>query len=193
MDDRTTREPAPAPEVVAALVANHREFLRFVERRTGNRALAEEILQDAFVQSLHHADEIEESAVGWFYRVLRNAVIDRQRRQQSAHRGLDAFASELAVQSEDEDELGRTVCACVTRLAAGLKPEYAHALRHIDVEGVAVKDYAATAGISPSNAGVRIFRARAALKKAMAVSCGTCAEHGCYDCSCEAPKASSSA
>jgi RNA polymerase sigma-70 factor (ECF subfamily) len=43
MDDRTTRAPAPAPDVVAALVANHREFLRFVERRTGNRALAEEM------------------------------------------------------------------------------------------------------------------------------------------------------
>jgi RNA polymerase sigma-70 factor (ECF subfamily) len=191
MDDATTTEPAPAPEVVAALVANHREFLRFVEKRTGNRALAEEILQDAFVRSLGRTDEIEESAVGWFYRVLRNAVVDHQRRQQVAHRRLDAFAGELATQGNGEDELARTVCACVARLAAGLKPEYAHALRHIDVEGLAVKDYAVTAGISASNAGVRVFRARAALKKAMAASCGTCAEHGCYDCSCESSSACS--
>lgn len=184
MDDVTTREPEPSADVVATLVANHREFLRFVEKRTGNRALAEEILQDAFVRSLGRSDEIEESAIGWFYRVLRNAVVDHQRRQQAAHRRLDAFAGELATQGNGEDELVRTVCACVTRLAAGLKPEYAHALTHIDVEGVAVKDYAVNAGISASNAGVRIFRARAALKKAMAASCGTCAEHGCYDCSC---------
>ncbi len=61
---------------VARLVANHREFLRFVERRVGSRALAEEIVQDAFVHSLDGDAEIRESVVGWFYRVLRNAVID---------------------------------------------------------------------------------------------------------------------
>jgi hypothetical protein len=31
------------PEALAALVASHREFLAFVERRVGDRALAEEI------------------------------------------------------------------------------------------------------------------------------------------------------
>ena len=61
---------------IEALVANHRDFLAFVERRVGDRALAEEIVQDAFVKSLARGDEIHESAVGWFYRVLRNAVID---------------------------------------------------------------------------------------------------------------------
>jgi len=46
-----------------------------------------------------------------------------------------------------------------------------------------VKDYADEAGISSSNAGVRIFRAREALKQ-VARSCGTCATHGCVDCTC---------
>ena len=54
----------------------------------------------------------------------------------------------------------------------------------IDVEGVPVKAFAEQAGMSASNAGVRVFRARAALKKRVAESCGTCAEHGCLDCSC---------
>jgi RNA polymerase sigma-70 factor (ECF subfamily) len=52
------------------------------------------------------------------------------------------------------------------------------------VDGTAVKDYAAHAGISASNAGVRVFRAREALRKQVARVCGTCAEHGCLDCSC---------
>jgi RNA polymerase sigma-70 factor (ECF subfamily) len=34
----------------------------------------------------------------------------------------------------------------------------------MEIEGVAVKDYADVAGISASNAGVRIFRAREALR-----------------------------
>jgi RNA polymerase sigma-70 factor (ECF subfamily) len=76
------------------------------------------------------------------------------------------------------------VCKCVGKLAGTLKPEYADALRRIDVEGTPVKAYADQAGISANNAGVRVFRAREALRKQVARSCGTCAEHGCVDCTC---------
>jgi len=179
-----TVQPLTQP-VIDQLVANHREFLAFVERRIGNRALAEEILQDAFVRSLDRGDEIRDSVVGWFYRVLRNAVIDRQRRQAVADRRLDQFAAELESSSDGGEELAGVVCRCVGQLADTLKPEYAEALRRIEVEGVAVKDYADAAGISASNAGVRIFRARDALRKQVARSCGTCADHGCVDCTCD--------
>jgi hypothetical protein len=54
----------------------------------------------------------------------------------------------------------------------------------VDVDGLSVKAYAERAGLSASNAGVRLFRARAALRRRLADSCGTCAEHGCLDCSC---------
>jgi RNA polymerase sigma-70 factor (ECF subfamily) len=186
----TTNDPAEpeaplTPAVVRSLVENHREFLRYVERRVGNRAIAEEIVQDAFVRTLDRGDEIQESAVGWFYRVLRNAVIDHQRRHQSADRRLEAFAAELETTTKADEELTRVACACVARLAGTLKPEYADALQRIEVDGFAVKDYAHASGISTSNAGVRIFRAREALRKQVARSCGTCAEHGCLDCSCD--------
>jgi DNA-directed RNA polymerase specialized sigma24 family protein len=65
-----------------------------------------------------------------------------------------------------------------------LKPEYADALQAIDISGMAVKDFAAQRGLSASNAGVRVFRARQALKQRVAESCGTCADHGCMDCNC---------
>ena len=170
---------------VDTLVANHRAFLAFVQRRVGDRALAEEIVQEAFVRSLDKLDAIEENAIGWFYRVLRNAIIDRQRRQAVADRRLDAFAAE---QPAAEDlELRDTVCRCVGELARTLKPEYASALERIDVAGVPVKDYAAEAGITPNNAAVRVFRAREALRKQVARACGTCAEHGCLDCTCGGP------
>jgi len=178
--------PPSTPALIAALLAHQREFLRYVERRVGDRALAEEIVQDAFVRSLGHAQEIRESVVGWFYRVLRNAVIDRQRRQAVVNRRLDAFASEL--ESEQEaGELAGVACHCVVQLADTLKPEYADALRRIEVDGVSVADYAQATGISASNAGVRVFRARQALREQVARACGTCAEHGCLDCSCGAP------
>ena len=185
-DEPPEPEEPVTPRVAELLVANHRDFLRFVERRIGNRALAEEIVQDAFVKSLDRSDEIRDSVVGWFYRVLRNAVIDHQRRQAVADRRLEQFAAELDAGGSDGDELAGIACACVLKLADTLKPEYADALRRIEVDQVAVKDYADASGISASNAGVRIFRAREALRKQVARSCGTCAEHGCLDCTCHA-------
>jgi RNA polymerase sigma factor (sigma-70 family) len=180
-------ESPATPEHVAVLVSNHRQFLAFLERRVGNRAMAEDILQDAFVRSLERLASLEkdESVVAWFYRVLRNAVIDTYRRKGAASRGLASLAAEVERQTEPDAEARGAICQCVGQLAATLKPEYAEALSRIEIDGVAVKDYAAEAGISSGNAAVRVFRARDALRKQVARSCGTCAEHGCLDCTCD--------
>jgi hypothetical protein len=53
--------------------------------------------------------------------------------------------------------------------------------------GVPVRDYAFEAGITPNNAGVRVFRAREALRKRVVRWCGSCAERGCIDCTCGEP------
>jgi len=76
------------------------------------------------------------------------------------------------------------ICACVSRLASTLKPEYADVLQAIEVGGKPVKVFAKEKGLSSGNAAVRVFRAREALKKRVAESCGVCAEHGCVNCTC---------
>lgn len=124
----------------------------------------------------------------WFYATLRNAVTDHYRRDQTRSRRLDAFARELERERAREAEVDREICACVTRVAGTLKPEYADALRHIEVDGASLKEYAAERGLTPGNAGVRVHRARQALKVRLAESCGLCAEHGCVDCTCGAGK-----
>jgi RNA polymerase sigma factor (sigma-70 family) len=183
MATEAPEESAPTDEIAATLVANHRDFLAFVEKRVGNRAIAEEILQDAFVRSIDKLDTVRDTAVGWFYRVLRNAIIDHHRRNAAAERRHEAYAREEQNADRDE-ELHRAVCKCVAQLADTLKPEYASALKRVEIDGVSVKDYADEAGISSNNAGVRIFRAREALRKQVVRSCGTCATHGCVDCTC---------
>jgi RNA polymerase sigma factor (sigma-70 family) len=184
-----TEQPL-SPEIADIFVANHREFLAFLERRVGSRAIAEDILQEAFVKGMNRIDASktekgEGSIVAWFYRTLRNAAIDYHRRHQTASKALASFAAENDAQPKPDPDLHAAVCQCVNRLAATLKPEFATALRRIEVDGVAVKDYAVEAGISSSNAAVRVFRAREALRKQVARSCGTCAEHGCLECTCE--------
>ncbi len=189
-DDERKPEPETTvqdttPEVAAIFVAKHRDFLTFLERRVGSRAIAEDILQEAFVRGMRHVDgSNEDSAIAWFYRTLRNAVVDYHRRHKTAGKALDAFAAEAETHVEPNADMRSAVCQCVNGLADTLKPEYASALKRIEVDGVSVKDYATETGISAGNAAVRVFRAREALRKQVSRSCGTCAEHGCLDCTC---------
>ncbi len=180
--------PLMAPADATQRLVDHRhEFLGFLQRRLGQRELAEDILQEAFARSLVKVEQLEheESAVAWFYRVLRNAITDYRRRTGVADRKLEELAQELSETSEPETHAA--VCQCVKGLAATLKPEYAEALQAVEVEGLAVKDFAAAVGITASNAGVRVFRAREALKVQVKRCCGSCADDNCRDCTCHAP------
>ncbi len=188
MSGPSDREPdsgAADRDAAVLLVENHRAFLRYLERWVGDRALAEDLLQDAFVRNLDRLSSVpDEALVPWFYRVLRNAAIDRHRRQGAEGRGLAALARELADAKVPSADMRQEICACVGRLARSLKPEYAEALQAVDVDEMPVKAFAEASGLTASNAGVRLFRAREALRRQVTASCGTCAEHGCVDCSC---------
>lgn len=181
--ERDDDEGAP-PEVMTTLLQNQQAFLSFLERRVGRRELAEDILHDALVRSIDKVGALREpdAIVAWFYRVLRNAVIDHQRRNASASKALSDYATELETEQFGTDTRG-AICGCVSS-ASTLKPEYAEALRRIEVDGIAVKAYADETGITSNNAGVRVFRARDALRKQVQRSCGACASRGCVDCTC---------
>lgn len=180
-------EDSGAP--VALLLENHRAFLRYLERRVGDATLAEDILQDAFAKVISRPDAVpdDEAVVPWFYRVLRNAAIDRFRRRAAADRAVEAFARELETEDRPTGEMEAEICACIGRLATSLKPEYAAALQAIEIDGVAVKTFAEREGLTAGNAAVRVFRAREALKRRVSESCGTCAAHGCVNCTCRQP------
>jgi RNA polymerase sigma-70 factor (ECF subfamily) len=173
------------------LVENHKRFLAFLERRGGSRETAEDILQEGFSRALEQAEALRdrESAVAWFYRVLRNAVVDHHRRLGAEGRALAWVAGATADDAEPgpDAELHATVCDCVSDLVETIKPEYGAALRRVELDGVSVADYAREQGITANNAGVRLHRARAALRRQVVQSCGTCVEHGCLDCACGKP------
>lgn len=181
--------PADTPAPVAALLENQRAFLRYLERRVGDRALAEDILQEAFAKVVARPDQAptDEGVVPWFYRTLRNAAVDQFRRRGAADRAYEAFARELETHEAPTSEMKGEICACVSRLATTLKPEYAEALQAIEVGGTPVKAFAEEKGLSSNNAAVRVFRAREALKKRVTESCGVCAAHGCVNCTCSQP------
>ncbi|MES1164224.1 MAG: RNA polymerase sigma factor [Verrucomicrobiota bacterium] len=186
-DDATT---GLSPAVLQVLTANRDRFLAFLERRVGPPDIAEEILQDAFVRSITRGGALraDESAVAWFYRLLRNAIVDHQRHTSAAQRKLVALGQEAAASggAAPDRELIDTICACVTSLIRTLKPAYAAAIERVDLNGDTLASYAAAAAVTPGNAAVRLFRARQALRRRVEQSCGTCATHGCYQCECQA-------
>lgn len=180
-------KPATDPQVLAALTDGHRGFLRFVERRVSNPAIAEEILQNAFVKGMEKGSDLKdgESAVAWFYRVLNNAIIDHYRHAAVEVRGrIKEAADALTRASEPDPDMRNAVCQCMGHLLPTLKAEYADVLQQVDLEERPLAEVAERLGITPNNATVRLHRARQALKKQLETSCGTCATHGCLDCSC---------
>jgi RNA polymerase sigma-70 factor (ECF subfamily) len=177
-----------SPEAVTQLVNGHREFLAFLERRVESRAVAEDILQSAFVRGLERGGEVEdEKIVPWFYRVLRNAVIDHYRHRSASERAVEIWSRDFIDRQEPEAEMKQEICQCISGLLKTLKPEYQEALRIVELQEGKLSDLAEQSGISAAYAAVRVHRARQALRRRIEQACGTCAEHGCFDCQCKEP------
>lgn len=187
MTSELAGEQPPAKDVLHVLVENHRRFLGFLKGKVGSEATAEEILQAAFVKYIETSATIrdEESIVAWFYRVLRNAVVDHHRRRGTEERALSQLAAEMPETiGEAPAEVIGPVCACVGDLLTTLRPEDGDLIRTVDINGTPIVAAAAKRGISAGNARVRLHRARQALRRRVEEACGTCAVHGCLDCTC---------
>ena len=181
------------------LLDRRARFLAFVQNRVDDRSLAEDSLQAAYVRALEQSHTLreEESAVAWFYSVLRNAVIDHHRRNTSESSAMDRWASELGMTGPNATELStphsstRTfICGCIEHVLPNLRPAYAEVLREVDLGESPLNDFARRHKLTPGNAAVRAHRARAALRTELARTCGACSIHACLDCVCKHPGAS---
>jgi len=176
-----------SPEVLTRLLESRRRFLDFLERRVDSKADAEDILQTAFVRGMERGGDLrdEESAIAWFYRLLRNAVVDHYRKTASAGRVVEEWPGDLDQFPDSKEELKHSLCQCITGVIPELKAEYRQAIETVDLQERSVQDLADQAAISPNNASVRVHRARQALKREVELACGVCATHGCLDCHCQ--------
>jgi RNA polymerase sigma-70 factor (ECF subfamily) len=187
-----TEKDAGAADPRRRALAEHRAaFVEFVRRRVHDPATAEDLVNDTLARALSHLGELrdEGALLAWLYRALRNAVVDHRRRLDAAQRARERWAAETDATVAAHEHAPPRICPCVTRVAASLKPEYAEVLARVEVDGAAVGAFAEERGISSSNAAVRLFRARGALRRRVAATCGACADGGCVDCTCHPPAA----
>lgn len=196
---RTERPESPSPEqardsgvsdILKDLLARESDFRTFVRRRVSDDAMADDLLQQSFLRAVQQAHRLQqpEQSVAWFYRILRNAVVDYYRSHAADSKKTEAFLQELVTSGDDKtpapDEWRPTVCACLERLLPHMRPAYADLLRRIDLSGESPAGVAKELGVTSNNLTVRLHRARQALRNSLEQTCGICTKHGCLNCTC---------
>jgi RNA polymerase sigma-70 factor (ECF subfamily) len=174
-------------EAISGLIDQRRRFLQFVVKRVEDHVIAEDLLQAAYARALDQQTTLRsvDSATAWFYRILRNAIIDHYRRQAVECRVLEPLTHDADRSAEPTE--AASVCHCIHQALDRVKPAYSQILREVDLAQDTphpLKSFAKRAGITQSNAAVRAHRARNAIKQQLLQCCGSCAETGCLDCSC---------
>ncbi len=177
-------------EIIQRLLENESAFRQFVRRRVGDEALTDDILQQSLMRAVErsHSVQNEESALAWFYRILRHAIADYYRSQGTETRRNQAFLQEAIISGDHQapplDEINETACACLHGLLPRLRGNYAELIKRIDLNGELPGRVAKDLKLSQNNLTVRLHRARRSLRAALEDACGVCSKHGCLDCTC---------
>lgn len=179
--------------IIKALLESRNSFIAFLRRHLPDSEIAEDLFQQSLLKVLKTPDSLQdaERVVPWFYRILRNALIDYYRARGAEVRKKEAFVQELLGDESQAlslpPEVEASICECMKDLIPTLRPEYASLIQKIDLEGSSMGDLSTELGISSNNLAVRLHRARQALRVSLVRSCGACTEHGCLDCTCKHP------
>jgi RNA polymerase sigma factor (sigma-70 family) len=172
----------PGAVLLETLIREHRdELLAFVRRRAGHIVDPDDVLQQAALRALSALDQLRDPARGraWLFRIVRNVLADELR-------GLglpvtQPFDSDVAAPPTEPSD----ACRCALELARTLKPEYKDILERVVIEDAPVTSLAATLGLTPNNAMVRLHRARRALRAVLQEHCGTTSLRACLSCVCD--------
>ncbi len=193
-------DAAHQQQFLADLVVMRASYVARVRRWPGARDVAEDLVQEAFTRAVFAVGGIRDDASKdeWFFRVLRSAYVDYRRRRDVRRRlraaaSADALVERQVTPDQMEPESTKANCACLRRGLASLRPEYRRALEVVVLGERSHGELAEIARISRTNAGVRVHRARGALRRLLrACRTGCCGDDACC-CARSGQRASASA
>lgn len=142
-------------------------------RLTGNRADAEDLLQETYLRAYRGFSGFEPGTnlTGWLYRILRNTFINSYRKRLNEPRTVpeDSYRSTNATRRDVEASAEATVLESipdqrVQDALASLPERYRRAVLLFDVEGFSYREIAGIVGIPRGTVMSRIHRGRQALK-----------------------------
>lgn len=141
---------------------------------------AEELFQRACAKAAEKIDTLQSAdrVRAWFYRILRNTINDELRSLKKERE----YRQEMPSEDHAVSPRATKPCRCAEKFIEELPAQEAEILRLSSEVGV--KKTATNLGISPSNAGVRLHRARAKMRKKYAQECGVASLEELDFCAC---------
>jgi len=155
-------------------------MLALAKRMLADHALAEDAVQDAFINAFRALDSFEgrSSLKTWLHRITVNACLAKMRKsKQLAEQAIDEYLPEFDqyncrveapwehLASVDEILQSDHLRELVRTKIFELPEQYRNVLLLRDIEGYNTSEVAMLLEISVSNVKVRLHRARSALKK----------------------------
>jgi RNA polymerase sigma-70 factor (ECF subfamily) len=149
---------------------------RYLERMVGNRAIADDLLQETLLRIARGLPDFEgRSAVKtWAFSIATRVATDHFRRPATRVQIVDMDQTSEIPDSELNGE-GRLVIdemnSCVRQVIDSLPADYRAALVLHDLQGLTAAATAEACGCSVATAKIRIHRARGRLREALNKEC----------------------
>ncbi|GAA1621257.1 sigma-70 family RNA polymerase sigma factor [Kribbella alba] len=165
----TDRRPEAAEALIRSLYAEHgRSLLAYATRLTGDRAAAEDVVQETLVRAWKHADDLvagKGSVRGWLLTVARNIVTDRAR----ARAVRPAEVAEVEDRPPVEGDHSESVVNTMVVLDAldQVSQEHREVLVELYYRGRSVTEAAKELGVPPGTVKSRSYYALRALRTVM--------------------------
>ena len=159
------------------VLAAHRDSVRgFVMRRVGDRSLADDLTQEAFLRAERSIGTYrrEASLKSWMFTIALNVVRDHFR---ALHRAPDSpsliAAAEQASPGEGAEEalLESEMASCVDGYLSRLPRLQRDVVSMHDMAGLTHAETAKVLGVSVANSRVLLHRGRAALRRVLEENC----------------------
>jgi RNA polymerase sigma-70 factor (ECF subfamily) len=166
LQERTDRDLmaqhcAGDPEAFGEIFRRHRDRMwALALRTTGNRELASDCLQDAFISAFRRADSYrgEAAVTTWLHRIVVNACLDRLRRDRPTA-ALPERELPDRTDAHGQVETRLDVREALARLPEGQRM----ALVLVDMHGLSVAEAAAILEVAEGTVKSRCARGRSAL------------------------------
>ncbi|GAA4707513.1 sigma-70 family RNA polymerase sigma factor [Pseudonocardia yuanmonensis] len=159
----------PDEALIRAVYAEHgRALLAFTTRLLGDRAAAEDVVQEVLVRAWQHSDVLTNgrgSVRSWLLTVARNLVTDRVRAQRARPSEVEEDAAPPVATGDHADRVvdALTVLPALERLS----PDHRDVLAEVYFRGRTLPEAAQVLGVPPGTVKSRSYYALRALRTAL--------------------------
>lgn len=156
----------PGEDLIRTLYDEHgRSLLAYAVRLTGDRAAAEDVVQETLLRAWKHADDLEHgigSVRGWLLTVARNIITDRARARAVRPTEVNQPVDIPTPARDHADDVVDTIT--VLGAIDHLSPEHRAVIVELYYRGHTVNETAAALQIAPGTVKSRTYHAVRALR-----------------------------